>query len=253
VENLRKNQTKQILEICGEEDRFRGDRIEVAPLQISKQSRNVKELDQSGHFHYRKDVVNIFSENPLDIVTHELIFKEAEHHALESASRCTTAEAKLKHILRYGNLVFISGQAGIGKSTLSKVLAQEMLNPEFRLYQADFVFFIRFRDLDYQNDLDLLQFLTVSAPFISNIAIQDKKTILQHLETNKNVYIVLDGLDEANLDLKLKCPNCSIISKAKAATFIQNLLSGRLLPQSKKIVTSRPHQMTILRTSILIY
>ena len=246
MESFKRDIVKQILEICGEEDRFRGDMIEIAPLQISKQARNVKELDQTGHFHYRKDVVNIFSDNFFDIVKHEVIFEEAMKHAMISASRCCTKEAKSKHVLRYGNLVFIGGQAGIGKTTLSKVLVQQMLSPELHLYQADLVFFIRFRDLDYQNDLDLLQFLTTSAPFISNLEAEDKEKIIQHLEASDNVYIVMDGLDEATLDLKAKCPRCNFTSSVQASTFIQNLLSGRLLPLSKKIVTSRPRKLAQL-------
>ena len=237
----------QALEICGEEDRIRGDKINIATLQVSTRPRNLEELDKSGHFHYRKDIVRVYDNEPSDVISHEQIFEVAKQRVATSAKRCSTAPAKAKHILKYGNLVFLAGQAGVGKSTLSKILVQEMLDPHVRLYQAEFVFFIRFRDLDYQsNNLNLLQFLANSAPFISSITSEDRTKIFQHLEASDNVYIVLDGLDEAGLDLGMNYPTCDATSPTTAATLIHNLLTGGLLPKSKKLVTSRPRQLAHL-------
>ena len=244
MENLKKNLATEALEICGEEDRIRGDRIAIAPLEISKQG---GDMEQFGHFHRRKDIVNIYSKKEeRDFVTLEQIFEEAVQHATKGASRCSTAEAKSRHILRYSNLVFVSGQAGIGKSTLSKVLVQQMLNSDVHLYKAEFIFFIRFRDLDYKSSVDLLQFLTSSSPFISDMPMKTRINIIQHLELSENVYIVMDGLDEASLDRKMKYPICDSTSTTTPATIIRNLLSGRFLQKSKKIVTSRPRQLAQL-------
>ena len=247
MENFKKNLTTLALEICGEEDRIRGDKINIAPLQISTRPQNLAELDKFGHFHYRKDIVRVYHEEPSDVISHENIFKVAKQRAESSAKRCSNAPAKAKHILKYENLVWISGQAGVGKSTLLKALVQKMLEPDVRLFQAELVFFIRFRDLDYQsNNLNLLPFLTNSASFISNITSEDRTKILQHLEASDNVYIVLDGLDEADLDLGMKYPICDTTLPTTAATLIHNLLTGRLLPKSKKLVTSRPRQLAHL-------
>ena len=53
----------------------------------------------------------------------------------------------------------------------------------------------------------------------------------------------MDGLDEADIDLRTNYPNNNAVSQAAAATFIQHLLSGRLLGKAKKLVTSRPRQL----------
>ena len=243
VKSLKHQLAMQAREICGERDRIRGDKINIAPLQISTRPRDMEQLDRSGHFHYRKDVVRAYSEEPSGVISHEQIFEKAKRKAEKDAEGCSNEEAKAKHIFRYGNVALISGQAGIGKSTLSKVLVEKMLNPDVRLYQAEFVFFIRFRDLDYQRNSDLLEFLTNFAPFISSISSEDRTKIIQHLELNNNVCIVMDGLDEANIDLKIKYTNINADSHSTAATFIHQLLSGRLLGKAKKLVTSRPRQL----------
>ena len=51
------------MEIYGEEDRFRGNKIKIAPLQISKESRNFEEMERKGHYHRRNDIVKLYSEN----------------------------------------------------------------------------------------------------------------------------------------------------------------------------------------------
>ena len=243
VQSLKSDMETQVRKICGERDRIRGDKINIAPLQISTRARDMERLDRSGHFHYRKDVVSIYSEESSDVVRHEQIFEVAKRFAIQSAKGCDTVEAKAEHILRYGNLLFIFGQAGIGKSTLSKLLVKKMLDPNVHLYQAEFVFFIRFRDLDYQQNYDFLEFLTNSAAFISSITSDYRTKIIQHLEVSDNVYIVMDGLDEADINLKMNYPNINAASHATAATFIHHLLSGRLLGKAKKLVTSRPRQL----------
>ena len=139
-------------------------------------------------------------------------------------------------------MVLISGQAEIGKSILSKLLVEKMLDPDVRLYQAEFVFFIRFRDLNYHQNYDL-EFLTNSAPFISSITSADRIKIIQHLEASDNVYIVMDGLDEADIDPKMNSPDINAASHTTAVTFIHHLLSGRILGKAKKLVTSSPRQL----------
>ena len=246
METFKEKLATETLVICGEEDHIRGD-IPIAPLEISTRPRNLEELNKSGHFHYRKDIVKAYNEKPSDIISHEQIFEEAKQRAATSAKRCSTEEAKVDHILKHENLVFLAGHAGVGKSTLSKVLVQKMLDPGVRLYQAEFVFLIRFRDLDYDsNNLNLLQFLANTTPFISSLTSKDRVTIIHHLETSDNVYIVLDGLDEADLDLGMKYPTCDATSPTTVAALIYNLLTGHLLPKSKKLVTSRPRQLAQL-------
>ena len=243
VQSLKRDLATHALKICGEKDDIRGHKIKIAPLQISTGARDMEQLDRFGHFHYRKDVVRIYSEELFNIIPHEQMFEVAKWFAVRSAEGCDTKEAKTEHILKYGNVLFIFGQAGIGKSTLSKLLVKKMLDSNVRLYQAEFVFFIRFRDLDYKRNYDLLEFLTNSAPFISSISSDYRRKIIQHLKASDNVYIVMDGLDEADIDLKINYPNIDAASHTTAAAFINHLLSGRLLGKAKKLVTSRPRQL----------
>ena len=243
VQNLKQDLATQALKICGERDRIRGDKINIAPLQISTQARDMEQLDRFGHFHYRKDVVRVFSEELSDVIPHEQIFEVAKRHAVRDAEGCRNKEAKAEHIIKYGNVVLISGQAGIGKSTLSKLLVEKMLDQNICLYQAEFVFFIRFRDLNYQQNCDLLEILTNFALFIHSITGEIRTKIIRHLEVSDNVCIVMDGLDEADIDLGMNYPNIDAVSHATPANFIHRLLSGRLLRKAKKLVTSRPRQL----------
>ena len=206
----------------------------------------MEDLDQSGHFHRRNDIVNIFSKLPPGTISHDQIFIESQRKAVRSSAKFTTPQAKAKHLKFGSNLVFISGQAGIGKSTLSKVLIQQMLDPEISLFHADYVFFVRFRDLDYQKDIDLLQFLTASAEFISGISAENRGEILQLLQASNNAYLVMDGFDEATIDPNLQYPNCDITSITTSPIIIRNILSGHIFPKLKKIVTSRPRQLVHL-------
>ena len=234
------------LQIYGEEDRFRGNRIKIAPLQISRDSRNFEKMQQMGRFHHRKDIVQLYSENTHKIICRSELFIEAQRQAEETSQNCCTLEAKANHILRYGNLLFIAGQAGIGKSTFAKLLAKEIVDPKIRLFKADYVFFIRFRDVNYKDKMDLLSFLTTSASFEAKIESNDRQKILRKLEKNEQVYIIMDGLDEASIELEKDHPTCNITSITTAEVFIKNLLSGTILPHAKKLVTSRPRLLVCL-------
>ena len=244
MEKLKSKLKTLNLEICGEEDRIRGDKISIAPLEISKQPQDFEKLEEIGHHHRRKDVVKIFSSKPGRTVSRKNIFKVARRRAERNAKRrTTTQEAESRYINFHSNLVFISGHAGIGKSTLSKELVKKMLKDNKPLYGAEFVFFIRFRDLDYTTTYDLLKFLTTTSKLMSDISDEERRKVVQHLVCIEHVYIVMDGFDESSIDLQQQHPTCDETSITTAEVFIFNLLSGYILPKSKKIVTSRPRQL----------
>ena len=250
MERVKKIQKKLLNEMCGEEDTIRRD-IEIAPLQLSAESRDFKRLDRTGHFHRRKEIVGIYTESPSKLISHSQLFVEAEKDASSRAKSLYNEAATSKHLLVHSNRVFISGQAGIGKTTLSKVLVQEMLDPEVQHFQAEYVFYIRFRDVNYEDKSDLLELLTLNDLFISEISEKDKKKILKNLNECQSVYLVMDGLDEADIVPKSKYPKLNMYSKAKAAAFINRLLFGDLLPNAKIIVLSRPRQLAHLSNDLL--
>ena len=232
--------------MCGEEDRFRGNKIKIAPLQISKESRNFEAMQKMGHYHHRKDIVKVYSETVQENILPKQLFIESQRHAEETSRNNSTDEAKENHILRYGNLVFIAGQAGIGKTTFTKLLVKQMLDPAIHLFDSKYIFFLRFRDVDYEERTDLLLFLTASAKFVADMPSEQRKMILRELQNCDSVYIVMDGLDEAIIDLKAQEPNCNAFSVTTAAIFIKNLLTGNIFSRAKKLVTSRPRQLARL-------
>ena len=227
----------------GEEDIFRGDKIEIAPLEISTIA---PDSDRLGHLHYRQDMVEFYSLNTIGTISHSELFAKARSFAQLNSESCSTPEARDCYILSKGNMVFIVGQAGIGKTTYTKVLVKKMLDPEIHLYKAEVVFFLRFREVNYEKETDLLQFLTSGSSFTKHYNEEQRKKILEKLDKCENLYIVMDGLDEAIISSNANFPTCDIDSQETAEVFIRNLLHGNILSRSKKIVTSRPRQLTSL-------
>ena len=125
VLSLKRQLATQAQKICDEKDRIRGDKINITPLQISTKAIDMEQLDQFRHFHHRENVVRVYSEKPPDVIPHEQIFEVAERFLVRGTEECNIEEAKAVHILRYGTLLLISGQARIGKSTPSKLLVKK--------------------------------------------------------------------------------------------------------------------------------
>ena len=250
MEKFARHQTTHLKELCGEEDRFRGD-IEIVPLKLSSKPREFAKLAKRGNFHYKEEILDIFTKTSSQIIHYPQLFAEAELDAKNRAVNCLTEKAKAKQIQRHSNHVFVSGEPGLGKSVLSNVLVQEMLDPSVKLYETDFIFYIRFRDLNYDDKMDFLEFLTMHDSFCSSMATEDKNKILEHLQKCSRVSIVMDGLDEANIKSKIIVPKCNILEKATALTFMESLFFGDLFPLAKKIITSRPRQLAELSNNIL--
>ena len=229
--------------ICGEEDRFRGETISIAPLQISTELPTVEKAMLYGHGRRRKDIARSFKKEPLGTIQYTEIFKEVERRIKMMDNQGSNSQAKAKFLLRHGNLVVIAGQPGMGKSTLTKHLVEEMW--ESSLFEPDIVFFIRFREVDYIRETDVLEFL---APFVTDVFTgEDRKTILEMLTNHNKVFIIMDGLDEATISPNMNRPSInSIHSKSTAETFIQNIIACNIFPLSKKMITSRPYRIAQL-------
>ena len=234
---------KQASELSGTDESILDDRnVRIAPLELVKQSQQ-SDPEELGHFHRRKDIVERFHKPPARDIHHSELFSKARDQAVEESWYCTTPEAKQKFRLVHGNIVGLVGQAGIGKSTLSKLLVREIL--EKNLYEAEFIFYLHFRDLNYKKEMNLLQFLTNDSTFSNNLSKNHRKLLLTKLEENENVCIVLDGFDESVFSGKSKPieGKCSVFDSVKAEITIKHLLNGDLLPKAKKLFTSRPRQL----------
>ena len=242
------------MEICGERDRFRGDKIAIAPLRIAKHNHDLEELDRFGHFRHRKDMAQYSANKPQSSIVCKQLFYEAKSVATTNSKFCSTWQAKEKFILTHGNIVFLIGQAGIGKTSLSKELVREMLDLNEPLFGAEIVFYIKFRDVNYSKDITLLQYLTSGCPILQNYNSEEQEKILKMIqEQEENVYIVMDGFDEAGITEISNQTFYSIDEKEKAEVIIANLIRGDLLRGSKKIITSRPRQLIPLSEECEFY
>ena len=234
---------KQAGELSGTDNSILDDRnVRIAPLELVKLSQQ-SDPEELGHLHHRKDVVKRFHKLPATDIHHSELFSKARDQAVEESEKCTTPEAKQKFQLVHGNIVGLVGQAGIGKSTLSKLLVREIL--QNNLYETEFIFYLHFRDLNYKKEMNLLQFLTNDSTFSNNLSKKHRKKLLTKLEENENVCIILDGFDESVVSGKSKPieGKCSVFDSVKAEITIKHLLNGDLLPKAKKLFTSRPRQL----------
>ena len=120
--------------------------------------------------------------------------------------------------------LIVEGNAGIGKTTLCTMLAEEWAEGKI-LTQFGCVFLLPLRDQLVASAISLSDLLTLYHPDDTVCG-----SVVQHLKRTKGkcVLIIADGWDE--LDDKM-CTKQS---------FIYNLLFGRLLPSATVLLTSRP-------------
>ena len=227
---------------CGEVDQFRKGKIKIADLQISTELPCVEQTQR------RSDMAKIFRKAPSGNVSYENLFKEVERRVRDIPTKGYNYETEKNFIRKYGNLLLICGRPGVGKTTLTKRMVHEMWNSS--LFEAEIVFLIQFRDLDYEKETDLLEFLI---PLPEDFSVkEDRKKLLQKIERCDNVYIMLDGFDEAKIDPKMKnFKRCFIDSRNTAEGFIQNLIAGNILQNCKKLITSRPYRVAQLPANFL--
>ena len=234
------------LAICGEADVFRGGKIQEVELQIS--ASKTSEEDRGGLLegsHHRENLIEFYySKKQSGNISYKKLFEELKQRVEEIPCKGETPQAQQVFVRRHSNMAVIIGEPGIGKSSLAKRIVREMLAEEDPLFNPYVVFFIRFRDVDYKKETDLLQFLDPNAE-ATYPKKEDRMKILKELEKLDNVYVIMDGLDEANIELKSNASKfSSIYSHKRAAEFIEDLWNGNILPDSKKLVTSRPYAIS---------
>ena len=217
-----------------EKEKFSDKKIEIADLQICQEP----EIDEKAQ--NRKEMAKLFRKVSEENIPYNQLFDVVKERT-QSVSNEDESSNEV-------NLVLISGRPGIGKTTLTKRILCDMWT-KF-LFEPDIIFFIRFRDLDYEAKLRLFEFLV--PPDILDVLPKEFRNeeyrgkILEKIRKSDKVYIIMDGLDEAKIGEKKLIPHCRTDCINTAEGFIFNLLKGKLLPHSKKLITSRPNRIAEL-------
>ena len=215
------------------------------PLQIHQYQPN-HDLDDIGYLHSRKEIIDR-SKISTSTLLPENLFKKSQQYIRDTSDyiNACTKQAKEKVLKEKGNVVGVIGQAGVGKSTLVKNLLKRNVTKE-QLYKADFVFYVKLRDFFDKTEINLFQFLMGKKAYNSLEWMKDsvtRKEVLKLLSQSESVCILLDGLDEADIDVNHKKIEVDIYGQNSPEHYILGLLSGEILPNAKKLITSRPGQM----------
>ena len=200
-------------------------------IQLRKQP-SADELDTIGDCRTRDERVKRSYNNPVGNIREEEFFNEAAKQLRDNQK----------------NIVTVIGHPGVGKSTLTKEVLRKTI--EQNLYEANYVFYLKFRDINYKKETDLLTFLTAdSLPLIWKSNQHRRNAVLEKLDIDEKVLLILDGLDEA--DLLNSNDKANFESVAIPEIFIKNILSGQIFSKAKKLITSRPRQLCKLPRDLL--
>ena len=214
----------------------------IAPLQISEDLDPIS-AEEQGHFHRRDEMMKVMSKPPVGNVLVKDLFIKAKESVERSASdqHFLNEEAKQAYVPTHSHRIGIIGQAGSGKTILSKTILNKIVNDG--LYSSEFVFYLKLKDVDYNAETNLLLFLFLfTLPWLNNN--QRRNAVLDSLAANKNVFIIFDGFDEIeNFNDASTNHEINLYKQDKPLTFIKHLLRGKLLPYANFIITSRPKQL----------
>ena len=219
--------------------------ITLAPLHLTQQI--VESADDLGHFHKRNEIPQTISEPSSSGIIVDNLFAKATKYVTSTIKRQYLDDAARENdISRLGNTVALIGQAGIGKTSLSKTILNRVLKD--RLFDADYVFYLQFRDVNFKQNTNLLSFLSVDLPWAQEKS--RRKAVLAKLAKSSHIVMIFDGFDEAVLDPSTPCKDVSPWEEAQPEIFIKNLLNGSIFPLAKKLITSRPRQLLALHPSV---
>ena len=219
--------------------------ITLAPLHLTQQV--VESADDLGHFHKRNEIPQTISKPSSSGIIVDNLFAKATEYVTSTIKRQYLDDAARENdISRLGNTVALIGQAGIGKTSLSKTILNRVLKD--RLFDADYVFYLQFRGVNFKQNTNLLSFLGVDLPWAQEKS--RRKAVLAKLARSSHIVMIFDGFDEAVLDPSTPCNNISPWEEAQPEAFIKNLLNGSIFPLAKKLITSRPRQLLALHISV---
>ena len=169
------------------------------------------------------------------------------------------------------SIVGIVGEAGSGKTTLTKTLLRCIAKEKW-YGDLEYIFYLPFRKIPEKDNqgkatrFNLLTLLLFDKSYHQELPWLEKtekrEAVLQSLnESKEKVCIIFDGLDEANFTLPMANDSkgtTSVLrsaglysSDATAEDLVINILGNEILPHAKKLVTSRPRHLVELHEQIL--
>lgn len=217
--------------------------INAVTLQILKKpGTNFEHLDSTGQYNKQKEMSTIL-ESPKGDITIKKLFALAEKNAEDSSIHRSDA-AQALYRLKQGNNILVTGQAGIGKTTLTKMALKLILEKEL-LPDTKYLIFIKLRKIDFDIKTNVVDFLITFAGFEDYFGDIDPLNYDDFKSLNKSphVSIIFDGIDEANTsEMKEDPPLWNPKTPACPSIIIRNIMQGNIFPKAKKMWTSRQRQ-----------
>jgi len=208
---------------------------QMFPIKVAKQSK-----DHIEHFG-RKWTGESEFEGQLETYDMHDLFNQSQLDATKQANIKYECQAsKMEYIMKNGNTVGAVGIAGVGKTTMVKILAKRNQSSTV-MDESPIIFFISLRDVNFAQECSVLKFLNSSMlSSWPNSKKMDAK-LLKKLSEAKEVFIFLDGLDEAStLSAEELTTKMTLFDTEKPDVILKNLLCGHIFPRAKKFITSRP-------------
>ena len=169
----------------------------------------------------------------------KILTEETFEQKVKSVDNWDSSKIFLKKLQFYA----IVGGSGSGKTTLSKIFLNDYASKK-QLLECEYVFYIKFTDINFNKEYNLLQLL---APTLPHDWILDNcvaRNILNEIAQNGKTLIIIDHFVTGNINFyhgPTTFETSNLITTGE--THIKNLLLGNALPSAKVFVFFRPWQM----------
>ena len=109
--------------------------------QITQYQENTTK-PENGHQHTREEIQNLYKKHSMGDILPENFFEESREFAKKSNGykNALNDKAEKLYLNKRGNIIGVIGQAGVGKTTFSKILLRDILDENKNLYDADYIF-----------------------------------------------------------------------------------------------------------------
>nr|CAB3264362.1 NACHT, LRR and PYD domains-containing protein 1-like [Phallusia mammillata] len=211
-------------------------KLQCVNMQISSQPQTVRQMSSQSTRAERK---KIYGDCRGDINVSQIFPKALENIERLAERQTASDQGRSKFISSKCGSVLITGQAGIGKTTVAEEVAKtaDSCNPE-----SQHVIFIQLRDVNFREKTTLVDFLLKYATMGVSFSDAERKQMLDLLQTSPEKFLlILDGVDEASVcNFSEKAPKCCYNASYPIDCLLKNIMSGNILCGIKKLWTSRP-------------